>query len=325
MGRIKEVDIAKGVGILLVVIGHLIDQFDVEGQIVYRFIYLFHMPLFFFLSGMFFREEEKFSVFFIKKFKRLFVPFALANLFFFAVEMTRAYILGDRYDGSLGWVSLPYSVFGLGTVPSMLVHSTWFILALFRIYILYWLLDKLLGNRKLLLLFTCFVTGVIGMITAWDELMIGQTLASLPFFCMGNVCGTGFLNNKKLFDTKRSVVFMTLSIPVLYFISKYQLTNMAVNCYGNIAFFFLGAVVGILFILWLCVLLQHANLLSNTFSFIGQHTLSILIWHVFAMLVLSKIVGTSGFMPCLLLVVFGVGAPIALSLVWGRVKLIFTR
>lgn len=42
--RDAVVDIAKGIGILLVVYGHLKNPFN-------PFIYAFHMPLFFFLSG----------------------------------------------------------------------------------------------------------------------------------------------------------------------------------------------------------------------------------------------------------------------------------
>lgn len=45
--RITEFDIAKGIGILLVVLGHCLPT-DNYWRI---FIYSFHMPLFFFLSG----------------------------------------------------------------------------------------------------------------------------------------------------------------------------------------------------------------------------------------------------------------------------------
>lgn len=50
--RIVEIDIAKAIGILLVFIGHR--KF---GTSVGNYIYLFHMPLFFILSGVFVREE----------------------------------------------------------------------------------------------------------------------------------------------------------------------------------------------------------------------------------------------------------------------------
>ena len=53
--RIPEIDIAKGVGILLVVIGH---NLPVESMLR-NYIYTFHIPLFFVLSGMTFSSNPK--------------------------------------------------------------------------------------------------------------------------------------------------------------------------------------------------------------------------------------------------------------------------
>lgn len=45
--RIEEVDISKGIGMVLVIMGHLCVSASLR-----NFIYSFHMPLFFILSGM---------------------------------------------------------------------------------------------------------------------------------------------------------------------------------------------------------------------------------------------------------------------------------
>lgn len=47
--RDTVVDVAKGIGILLVILGHLKNP-------IMDFIYAFHMPLFFFISGMFVKK-----------------------------------------------------------------------------------------------------------------------------------------------------------------------------------------------------------------------------------------------------------------------------
>ncbi len=47
-------DVARGIGILLVVLGHNA-VFRESSHGLYEAIYLFHMPLFFFLSGVTFR------------------------------------------------------------------------------------------------------------------------------------------------------------------------------------------------------------------------------------------------------------------------------
>lgn len=54
--RIIWIDNAKAIAILLVVVGHIIQfMYSPEGfdqNIVFRYIYAFHMPLFFLLSGL---------------------------------------------------------------------------------------------------------------------------------------------------------------------------------------------------------------------------------------------------------------------------------
>ena len=52
--RMLTIDVARGVGILLVVLGHN-TLFRESSHGLYEAIYLFHMPLFFFLSGVTFR------------------------------------------------------------------------------------------------------------------------------------------------------------------------------------------------------------------------------------------------------------------------------
>ena len=54
-------DNLKFILILLVVVGHLADTFTGESEsfrALYLFIYSFHMPLFFFISGLFFSEKK---------------------------------------------------------------------------------------------------------------------------------------------------------------------------------------------------------------------------------------------------------------------------
>jgi len=72
------IDILKGVAIILVVLGHAI-QFNTissSNNLVFKFIYLFHMPLFMFLSGYLVFGTKVFDWKFIsKKFKSLVIPF----------------------------------------------------------------------------------------------------------------------------------------------------------------------------------------------------------------------------------------------------------
>lgn len=73
--RIEWIDAAKGIGILLVVLGHAFrDEMRAQSGIcefVYQAIYFFHMPLFFVISGLTFglswRKDSKSPLRFVKK------------------------------------------------------------------------------------------------------------------------------------------------------------------------------------------------------------------------------------------------------------------
>lgn len=73
--RIQWIDMAKGYGILLVIIGHMY-IFNLSS-----WIYSFHMPLFFVVSGYVFKVKTNFKSFVKKRIYRLIVPYLfLASL-----------------------------------------------------------------------------------------------------------------------------------------------------------------------------------------------------------------------------------------------------
>lgn len=71
--RIGFFDVARGIGILLVVLGH--NDFGVISPFLDQFIYSFHVPLFFFLSGYFLNTSIPFLDFFRKRFHSVLKPY----------------------------------------------------------------------------------------------------------------------------------------------------------------------------------------------------------------------------------------------------------
>lgn len=60
--RIRYIDVARGLGIFLVIIGHLNTN-----EILHNTIYSFHMPFFFFLSGYLNKPSQDFKLLLKKK------------------------------------------------------------------------------------------------------------------------------------------------------------------------------------------------------------------------------------------------------------------
>lgn len=84
--RIEYIDIARGIGIVLVVMGH--NDFAAVSPFLYKVIYSFHMPLFFFLSGYFFNAAIGFWEFFKKRFHGIMKPyfFTIFLIYFFSIS-----------------------------------------------------------------------------------------------------------------------------------------------------------------------------------------------------------------------------------------------
>lgn len=73
--RVEWIDAAKGIGILFVFLGHLVEK-SWPGI----WAYSFHLPLFFFLSGYLFSVKNDFKSFLKKKAKSLLIPYVTMGL-----------------------------------------------------------------------------------------------------------------------------------------------------------------------------------------------------------------------------------------------------
>ena len=141
--RLAYLDIAKGIGIILVVIGHCIpDASSLTGisnpyfKLMHQIIYSFHMPLFFFIAG-FFVNTQKFSVsspylqktylFIRKKFNRLIVPYLFVGLCYLPLKLAFSQFANRPYNINNLWKII------IGINPD---GELWFLYSLFMINVL---------------------------------------------------------------------------------------------------------------------------------------------------------------------------------------------
>lgn len=108
--RIAWVDNWKGLLIFLVVLGHMsgamshgYDGFTkVSLEYIYKFIYIFHMPAFFFLAGLMWGEKKEFSwrSFAYKRAKRLLIPYLFWGVISILIFLSlRGLLVGLGNDG----------------------------------------------------------------------------------------------------------------------------------------------------------------------------------------------------------------------------------
>lgn len=107
--RSDSIDIMRGIGIFLVVFAHILKQNNVFS--IKDWIYSLHMPLFFFISGMFIKKNELFKSFFWKKLVTIVIPYfvwaAISLLYWVLIESRFRTI--DDFNLIKGILGIPYA------------------------------------------------------------------------------------------------------------------------------------------------------------------------------------------------------------------------
>ena len=83
--RIAYLDVAKGIGILLVILGHNYVKASLPGM--GKFIFSFHMPFFFLLSGMLFKPDYPLPVLLRRRFATLLRPYITTIILLYSVYL----------------------------------------------------------------------------------------------------------------------------------------------------------------------------------------------------------------------------------------------
>jgi fucose 4-O-acetylase-like acetyltransferase len=152
------VDYAKGIGILLVVYGHVLsgiknNGLDISPIFFYysdNLVYSFHMPLFFFLSGLFvvhsFIKTMRITPFVLGKIKVIAYPYFIWSFIQVSIQ-----ILMSSYTNDVKEISDLIYIF---YKPQ---EQFWFLYVLFFLSVLYAILYALLRNVYLILLISIIV------------------------------------------------------------------------------------------------------------------------------------------------------------------------
>lgn len=125
MIRQNWIDWSKSIGIYLVVLGHCTFLYkDIEG-----FIYTFHMPLFFMISGYLYKDDlASFTALLTKLKNKLIMPYCLINIIVAIWELIKFVIRGNNEYFPLIKEQLYGTILG---IPSKIFAGpTWFLLSL---------------------------------------------------------------------------------------------------------------------------------------------------------------------------------------------------
>lgn len=253
--RLLWVDALKGFCIILVILGHM--QIP---ELVRKFIFSFHMPIFFLISGYLAKHEGvSLKEMFVKRMNSLLVPYVIYS----SIISVAWYFCGKsvpfgsiiRMDG-IGVTWFLISIFlaeTLGRIIQTASNGSVFKLVLFSVLLLvmsYY--GKELKFFSLKSLFPATILWLIG-----NEVKKSQLLK----ICHG-----------------RNVLVCCL-VPILcgcFFCFLNERVDMANGQYGNMVFFFLAA---ILISVSLLCLFYRLNIKASILVYFGRRSLLYMMWH----------------------------------------------
>ncbi len=267
--RIEWVDLAKGICIILVMWWHVRELYSNRGftdrpVLLYTANY-FRMPLYFLLSGLFFKTYSSYLDFLIRKTNKLFVPY----LTFAVLGVAFCLVYADKLPQLRTWQSFYPFV------------TIWFLQSLFIINSLFYLLQHIAEGNRLVLYLSVAVLAVMGY-NAGRELVDGLhlyvCLTALPFFAVGYALRSE--TNYLYYKSRWWELLLGIAlIGVLYLFTlrhgKADLYYVHNEFHLSIWLLYLTAFTGIFAIMAIARVVKHIPVVS----YLGRYSIVVLITH----------------------------------------------
>lgn len=291
--RNEYMDIAKGIAIILMVAGHCDG-----GGVVNNFVNLFHMALFIFISGFFFKFKivnvKEFIYFLKKRILSLYIFYLkfelsfylLTNIFFKIGFLSSAVLYGDKIITPIS----SYQQFLIQILKILILMGRepfcgafWFIVTLIFINIMYGIIvyisnkQNILNSEKarLLLVMLIFLCGCLMNKMGMNIPRFSPSFTLMLPYYIGNLIGEKKL---KIFFTNK--YFFIVSIISLFYLYDRGSVAMNHNEFTSVTFLILTMIYGIYTIIFLSKkIVKWFPKISKLLQYIGRHTLSIMGWH----------------------------------------------
>ena len=261
MERIKWIDVAKGWGIILVIYGHTANDY------LSIWLYTFHVPLFFFLSGFFFNPNKSASAFVRSKAKGLLLPYLFLGIPLFLINL--------KYDFDPTRLLKSYII-------QQRVSTLWFIGALFMQFLIAYFLYNTISKKwaRWVVIGGLSIVGI----SLWHSNVLSLpwntdvSMVTLPFFCLGHE-----LRGKRFFDNmfyssnfkKLCITFLAISIlgTIIMCHIPYPTVDLCASQFSLEPLAFVTAISGILFV---CLIANKWY--SPYIAYIGKYSIVYFVW-----------------------------------------------
>lgn len=254
--RIEWIDICKGLGIFLVVIGHT--GISKASPIAYDWIYSFHMPFFYMLSGVVLNEQkyDTFEKFIKRRLKTLVIPFFILNTILFCIAKAL----------DLNNVQPPLSELFTG------VLAMYFLRVLFISEIFYFCINRISTKlyRKIIVIIILIYLSLY-IQGHYDTGYAHYIMPGMPllYYGIGNIFKTYIKQYAEILDTHNLVIIICISLIFSLSIIISHIKFLFIDIILAISGIFTLLSIGIL-----CSKMTYKRI-----NYIGKNTLVIVAFH----------------------------------------------
>lgn len=301
--RNSSIDAVRGIGILLVVLGHNWLTLHDRG-FLYQVIFSFHMPLFFVLSGIFLHESSMIGKSIRSRSISLLKPYFVVLGLLGIAKYLAALKSGSTFDAPAYFLGVVW-----GTGPMLSWPQMWFLPNLFLSSILALMIVKFAVRSQHPERIVTLISIVLLSIGMWsirrfwnyNDLSVaaftGGTLPGLPWSLdlVPVTCAFilfGYLLRKRAKENAFNPGLFALAAGLFAALQIMSSATMDLNLrtYGDPFFSTTKAALGIYLVFGLAALLGNHKRLHAFFSYLGAASLFILIFHFYVEgLVFSKV------------------------------------
>lgn len=278
-------DVAKAIAIIAVVLGHCsINSF------LRLVLYVFHLPLFFIISGYFLKNGENCKVFFLKQLKTIIIPYFCCSFIIILYNVTLQYAIKNVINKKIIFEM------ALSFIIQKRYLTLWFFAALLIGKITFWIIDRFISKQWLKFLI-CICLSIAFIL--YDEFVkiplpwnIDAGFIALFFLYFGNMLKRKNVFNLFFNSTKKIIIYAIFFFSLafgLFFINywlKLPLLEMFYCSYGVFPLTIGSALFMSMAILLVCRLCTSCKILA----YVGKNTVVVFTLHYSVFINVANIV-----------------------------------
>ena len=276
--RIDWLDTLRGLAMFFVIWGH---TFPNNKGLVRKYIYSFHMPLFFLISGITYKDEDlSTKEFIIKKIKSFVIPYIIMNIISYVIfYILFRFGIIDNFEPFNWFIGILYAHDEVFTIPC---GPSWFLLVLFLVEILFYYFKRIFDKDGTLGI-AVSVCGIISYVNSLSEYQVytpwhlEAVLTGIVFYYIGYLISKNINVLDNLMKKHFRSFCLGLLLGIIGAVCAYfnRRVSMHANLYGSITLFYIGAISTIVgLIIFVKLFMRKSHIFKN----IGKRTLFYLVY-----------------------------------------------